>query len=121
MKEKIIQWMHSYYTHNGVFDARAWESDKGWWDLGLIAGLVAAAFIVWIASRYTIVQIVHVVALRSKSKWDDHLVHNKVFKGMALLVPLMFMESMMSIAFHDFPVFLTYTNKLVLVDRKSVV
>lgn len=115
MKEKIIQWMHSYYTHNGVFDARAWESDKGWWDLGLIAGLVAAAFIVWIASRYTIVQIVHVVALRSKSKWDDHLVHNKVFKGMALLVPLMFMESMMSIAFHDFPVFLTYTNKLVLV------
>lgn len=115
MKDTIIQWMHSYYIHKGVFDARAWESDKIWWDLGLIAALVVASFVVWVLSRYIIIQVVHVVALRSKSTWDDHLVHNKVFKAAALLVPLMFMESMMSIAFYDFPILLTFTNKLVVV------
>lgn len=115
MKDTIIHWMHSYYIHKGVFDARAWESDKIWWDLGLIAALVVASFVVWVFSRFIIIQVVHVVALRSKSTWDDHLVHNKVFKAAALLVPLMFMESMMSIAFYDFPILLTFTNKLVVV------
>ncbi len=47
-------------------------------------------FIAWIAyflTRQIIVRIVHRVAKRTKTTWDDILVKNKVFRGLAHLIP----------------------------------
>lgn len=115
MKDQVIKWIHSYYMHEGVFDQTAWESDRIWWTLALFGALVLASIIVWGISRFILIQIVHVAAIKSKSTWDDHFVHNKVFRGLALLVPLMFMEYFLSIVFFDYPSILVYTNKLVMI------
>lgn len=115
MKNQVINWIQGYYYHKDVFDQSAWDSDKILWTLGLFAALVLASVIVWFLSRLILIQIVHVVAIKSKSTWDDHLVHNRVFKGLALLVPLMFMEYFLSIAFFAYPDLLVYSNKVVMV------
>ncbi len=115
MKNQVINWIQGYYYHKDVFDQSAWDSDKILWTLGLFAALVLASVIVWFLSRLILIQIVHVAAIKSKSTWDDHLVHNRVFKGLALLVPLMFMEYFLSIAFFAYPDLLVYSNKVVMV------
>lgn len=56
-----------------------------------------------------------VVADRTNAKWDDHLVDNKVFKGLALMVPLAFLDYFLQIVFYKNPDIEVYSDKLVMI------
>lgn len=60
------------------------------------------SWIVWMISRLILTQIIHSVAYRSKTKWDDYLVKNRFFSALAHMVPLLFMEPMIRTVFYDF-------------------
>lgn len=102
MRSQIIDWIKDYYDLSTEGGAEAYKGDLIWWTLGLFGALVVASFLVWLISRFILIKVMHTVAGKSKTVWDDHLMNNKVFKGLALLVPLMFMEYFLSIAFFHY-------------------
>jgi len=53
----------------------------------IILLIISIAWIAHFFTRQIIVRIVHRVAKRTKTSWDDILVKNKVFRGLAHLVP----------------------------------
>ena len=65
--------------------------------------LIGLGYAIWWLSRKIFLQIVHTLAEKTKSTWDDHLVTQKFFKVLAHLVPLLFMDFFISIVFHSFP------------------
>ncbi len=103
MRSQIIGWIKGFYQLSTEGGAEAYKNDLIWWTLGMFGALMIASFIVWLASRFILIQVMHTVAGKSKTQWDDHLMENKVFRGLALLVPLMFMEYFLSIAFFHYP------------------
>ncbi|MFK7784926.1 MAG: mechanosensitive ion channel family protein [Crocinitomicaceae bacterium] len=102
MRSQIIDWIKGFYDLSTETGKDAYQDDLVWWTLGLFGALVIASFVVWLVSRFILIEVMHVVAGKSKTLWDDHLMNNKVFKGLALLVPLMFMEYFLSIAFFHY-------------------
>ncbi|MFT5860804.1 MAG: miniconductance mechanosensitive channel [Flavobacteriaceae bacterium] len=124
MRAAIIDWIKSYYLFNGKFTEvaeKAFNADMIWWTLGLIGGLLIASIIVWYVSRVVLLQIVHAFAAKSKATWDDHLMHNKVFSGLALLTPVAFMSYFLSITFFHYPNVLNYSDKFVTVMMLFVI
>lgn len=115
MKEQIIDWIKGFYVTEKVFDKAAFEHDIVWWTLGMFAALVVSSALVWLFSRFILIRVTHVVAGKSKTEWDDHLIHNKVFRGLALMVPLMFMEYFLSITFFYYPNTHDFLSKIVVV------
>ncbi|MCF6356158.1 MAG: mechanosensitive ion channel family protein, partial [Draconibacterium sp.] len=58
--------------------------------LAAFVSILLIIFVAWVAhflTRQIVVRIVHRVAKRTKTDWDDILVKNKVFRGLAHLVP----------------------------------
>lgn len=115
MKEGIINWIKTFYISDKVFDEKAFDQDIVWWTLGMFAALVVSSTLVWFISRFILIHATHVMAGKSRTEWDDHLVHNKVFRGLALMVPLMFMEYFLSITFFNYPSIHSVFSKLVVV------
>lgn len=117
MKQSLINWIKSYYEHstsNGsVFDQKAFNGDAPYWTLGLFFSLLIASTLIWFVSRLILVEVMHGIAKRSKGTWDDHMMNNRVFKGFAFLVPLMFMEFFMNIVFFQYPEIDSYSHKTV--------
>ena len=103
MRSVIIDWIKGFYTSGKGLNIDAYNSDLIWWTLGLFAALILASVIVWFVSQFILIRVMHMVAGRSKTEWDNHLMQNKVFRGLALLVPLIFMEYFLSIAFFHYP------------------
>src|SRR5690606_5889022 len=101
MKESVINWIKGFYNvttkHSTYFDSKAFENDLGYWTIGLFGALILSSFIIWFISRFVFVRIVHSFLDRTTAKWDDHFIHNKVFRGVALVVPLLFMDYFLSI------------------------
>src|SRR5210317_175736 len=58
---------------------------------------------VWILSKLILTKIVHSIAFKSKTMWDDYLVKNKFFAALAHLVPMLFMEPMIQTTLYSFP------------------
>lgn len=112
MRSQIISWIKGFYSEGAQFASRDYESDLILWTIGLFLALVAASLIVWFVSRFILIQVMHTVAGKSKTEWDDHLMNNKVFKGLALIVPLMFTEYFLSIAFFHYPDLESFLVKL---------
>ncbi len=52
-----------------------------------LIALVAVAMLAYIITKKVVVSIIHRIALRSKTKWDDFLVKRKFFSNLAHLVP----------------------------------
>lgn len=69
----------------------------------LLVLVVGISFAIWWLSRNIILQVVHSVAVRTKTKWDDHLVEKKFFKVLAHVIPLLFIDFFMKLVFHSFP------------------
>lgn len=107
MKESIVNWIKSFYfsTQNGVqvFDQMSYDNDSIWWSMGLLVGFGVLSFLMWWFFRNVMVQAMGVVVDRSKVTWDDYLVEHKVFRALAHLFPLMFMEYFLSIIFYQYP------------------
>jgi len=106
MKESIVQWIRSFYeTSDGapVFDAVKYHEQAIYWAIGMFAVLIIFSLVVWYFSKVILLQVLFTLVDRSKSTIDDHLLKNKVFRSLAHLVPLMFMDYFLSIVFYQFP------------------
>lgn len=64
---------------------------------------VGLSFLLWWITRKILIQIIHGLVYRSKTKWDDYLIKNKFFAALAHLVPFLFVETLLRIVFSDFP------------------
>lgn len=118
MKSEIIKWIKGFYTSDKVLNEDAYNSDLIWWTLGLFLALLVASTIVWFVSRFILIRVMHMIAGKSKTEWDDHLMNNRVFRGLALIVPLMFMEYFLSLAFFNYPdmrLFLVKLSKVLII------
>jgi miniconductance mechanosensitive channel len=107
MKESIVNWIKSFYltTKNGVevLDQVKYENNTIWWSMGLLALFSILSYLMWWFFRNVLVQLLGVLVDRSKVTWDDYLVEHKVFRALAHLFPLMFMEYFLSIIFYQYP------------------
>lgn len=56
-------------------------------------------YLIWFFSKNIILSIVDKIAARSKTTFDDHLVKRKVFRTLAHLIPILFMDSFVNITF----------------------
>jgi miniconductance mechanosensitive channel len=117
MKDYIVGWIkHFYgYSKDGVtyFDNESYNDHSIYWAGGMFVTLIAGSLILWAITRIFMLQILHVLVDHTKSTLDDHLVNNKVFRSLAHLVPLMFLEYFLSIAFYSFPEMQGTVSKLV--------
>jgi miniconductance mechanosensitive channel len=102
MKDAIIQWIRSFYGTTN-FNHTAYEQQAIYWAIGMFIVLVAFSLAIWYISRGILIKVLYALVDRTKSSLDDHLVKNKVFRSLAHLVPLMFMDYFLSIVFYQFP------------------
>jgi miniconductance mechanosensitive channel len=79
----------------------------------LFVGVVLISFILWWTTRKILIQIIHSFAAKSKTKWDDYLVKNKVFSALAHLVPLIFMDQFIGTVFYSLPRLADFGYRLV--------
>ncbi|MFA7274163.1 MAG: mechanosensitive ion channel domain-containing protein [Crocinitomicaceae bacterium] len=107
MKESIIQLIRSFYLHKQndieVFDNLRYDEHSIYWSGGLLVLFALISIGMWFLSRLILVRVLSIWVDRSAITWDDHLVTNKVFRSLAHLVPLMFMEYFFSIIFYQYP------------------
>lgn len=117
MKEAIIQWIKGFYAVAGSdgINQELYNQHKVFWALGLFVALIALSTVMWWVSRLFMVQSLHLIADRSKATWDDHLVNNRVFRALAHIVPLAFMEYLLSIVFYEFPKWMGFWEKFIYV------
>ncbi|HLP56027.1 MAG TPA: mechanosensitive ion channel domain-containing protein [Fluviicola sp.] len=116
MKEFIIDWIRNFYIHKNV--AGEWYLDKAtfkeqapYWALGLFVATFLLSFIMWWVARQVLLRGLNLIADRSSTTWDDHLINNKVFRAIAFLLPLTFMEHFFSIVFYQYPTWNTVANR----------
>jgi len=69
----------------------------------LFVGFCLVSFLLWWTARKIFIQIIHTFAAKTKTKWDDYLVENKVFSAVAHIVPLIFMDYFIKSVFYSFP------------------
>lgn len=107
MKDFIVYWIRSFYvSKDGAsqsFNAVAYEEQAVFWAIGMFAVLIVLSIIVWYFSRIILHRLLFLLVDRTKSSVDYHLLKNKVFRALAHLVPLMFMDYFLSIVFYQFP------------------
>jgi len=107
MKEDVIKWIRQFYesTESGelIFNQKTYDQQSFFWALGMFFILLLGSMILWALTRFILIKVLYALVDRTRSKLDDHLVNNKVFRSLAHLVPLMFMEYFLSIAFYRFP------------------
>jgi miniconductance mechanosensitive channel len=83
----------------------------------LLFGVVLLSLLIWWVTRKILIEIIHAIAGKSKTKWDDYLVEKRFFSAIAHLVPLIFMDSFIKVVFYSYPkmsVFLMKTTDLVI-------
>ncbi len=59
-------------------------------------------FVLWWVTRKILLEVIHRLAYKSKTKWDDYLVKNRFFAILAHLVPFLVIDSMIQTVFFDF-------------------
>lgn len=83
----------------------------------LLLGVVLLSLLIWWVTRKILIEIIHAIAGKSKTKWDDYLVEKRFFSAIAHLVPLIFMDGFIKVVFYSYPkmsVFLIKTTDLVI-------
>jgi len=58
----------------------------------LLIVAVAMGVVLWWVTRRVLIEIIHRIVHKSKTKWDDHLVKNRFFAALAHLVPFLFLD-----------------------------
>jgi len=118
MRASIIEWIKSYYYSNingiEVFDRTTYNAHSFYWAIGMFISLIIVSFLLWVITRFVMMQVLHVLIDKSKTHWDDYFVKNKFFRALAQLVPVMFMEYFLSIVFYRYPTLLSISNKFVM-------
>lgn len=65
--------------------------------------VIAIALIVFYFAKIIIVRLVHRMAVRSSSNWDDAFMNRKVFKRLAYLIPALIIHRMTQYVIPDYP------------------
>ena len=91
--------LHDWLTHQGMNDALA----NNLIGLGAIVLLVVAALIVDAIVKRVLLRILHKIAKRSKTLWDDYMVQRGVFDRAAHLASAMIIYSFAPTAMESWP------------------
>jgi miniconductance mechanosensitive channel len=107
MKEDVIEWIKQFYqsTEAGqtMFNQKGYDQQAIFWAFGMFLILLVGSMLLWVIARFILTKVLYTLVDRTRSKLDDHIVNNKVFRSLAHLAPLMFMEYFLSIAFYRYP------------------
>lgn len=117
MKDFVIGWIRNFYLHKDaagkvIFDKSAYDEQAPYWSAGMFVLLILLSMILWWLARQILLRGLHLVADRSVVTWDDHLIHNRVFRALAYLLPLMLMEYFLSIVFYEYPSWRLFSGKV---------
>lgn len=116
MREFIINWIKSFYEHsvNGehFFNKELYDSNTAFWSLGMFLALSILFLIVWNLFRFTLIRITHHYFNKTKTKWDDYLIKNRVIKAIAYLISMLFVDYFLSIVFYEYPTVYGFFSKL---------
>lgn len=117
MKEFITDWIRNFYIHRNssgewyLDEATFWEQAP-FWAIGLFLSTILISLIMWWFARQVLLRGLSLIADRSSTTWDDHLINNKVFRAIAFLLPLTFMEHFFSIVFYQYPTWNVAANRV---------
>ncbi|MES2557470.1 MAG: mechanosensitive ion channel domain-containing protein [Bacteroidota bacterium] len=116
MKEFIIDWIRNFYVHRNslgewYLDKATFKEQAPFWALGLFVATILISLIMWWFARQILLRGLGLIADRSSTTWDDHLINNKVFRAIAFLLPLTFMEHFFSIVFYQYPTWNVVANR----------
>ena len=75
--------------------------------------VIVLALIVFYITRFILVRWMQRLALKSESKWDDALVHRKVFKRLAYLVPAIIIHAAAPFVIPDYPITLSFVQIII--------
>lgn len=107
MKEDVIEWIKQFYQSTevgqSIFNQKAYDQQAIFWAFGMFLILLVGSMVLWVITRFILTKVLYTLVDRTRSKLDDHIVNNKVFRSLAHLAPLMFMEYFLSIAFYRYP------------------
>lgn len=117
MKEFIIDWIRNFYIHRNALgewylDKATFKEQAPFWALGLFLAMILLSLIMWWFARQILLRGLSLIADRSATTWDDHLISNKVFRAIAFLLPLTFMENFFSIVFYQYPTWNVAANRV---------
>ena len=68
----------------------------------LFLGMLLVCTLMWWVSRKFLTELIHRLAEKSKTKWDDYLVENKFFAVISNLLPLIFIDAFVRTVFVDY-------------------
>jgi miniconductance mechanosensitive channel len=116
VKEIIVDWIRNFYVHeqNGVivFDQESYMDQAPAWAFAMFIAMVAFSLVLWWLARQVLIRGLHSLADHTKAQWDDHLLKNRVFRAVAYLLPLAFLEYFFSIVFYEFPALNDFSRKV---------
>ncbi|MDG1915644.1 MAG: mechanosensitive ion channel family protein [Crocinitomix sp.] len=97
--QALVRWTNDALGSVGV------EGDSQMYlrTLLLLLGATFISFILWWVTKKVLIEVIHRFVYKSKTKWDDYLVKNKVFSAIAHLVPFLFLDFMILTVFSSFP------------------
>ncbi len=114
LSQYIITKLNGYLTSVGI----SYEYINISRTVILMLGISFLSLIIWWASRKVLITIVHTIAGKSKTKWDDFLVEKRFFAALAQLVPLVFMDSFIKVVFLNYQklaIFLLKTVDIIII------
>ena len=106
-----IHWASQWLANQNV-DERYIE----WIALGIDVALLALiSLLADFLSRRILVSIIHAAVKRTKATWDDYFFEQKVFKGLAHLVPAAIVYNSLNYILSDVPRVIPYFEKAVVI------
>jgi miniconductance mechanosensitive channel len=118
VKELIIDWIRNLYIHRNeagsyYLDTEQYNAHAPYWAAGLFVAMIVVSLLMWWLARQVLLRGLHLMADLSATTWDDHLIKNKVFRAIAYLLPLMFMDYFFSIVFYQYPKWNGFASRVV--------
>lgn len=95
-----------------IFHEATFKEQAPFWAAGLFVAMIILSLLMWWLAKQVLLRALHVIADHSATKWDDHLVTNRVFRAVAYLLPLMFMDFFFSIVFDQYPTWRSLANRV---------
>lgn len=78
----------------------------------LLVSVIILIAIVWWLTRKILINVLHLLVNKSKTKWDDYLVKNRFFAAISNVVPLLFMDHFIFTVFYSYPNLLSLFTKI---------
>jgi miniconductance mechanosensitive channel len=118
VKELIIHWIRNFYIHRNeaggyYLDTERFNEHAPYWAAGLFVAMIVVSLLMWWLARQVLLRGLHLMADLSATTWDDHLIKNRVFRAVAYLLPLMFMDYFFSIVFYQYPKWNGFASRVV--------